>query len=143
MKPRHFAVPDPLNPGALSFWFVRSALGADPIEPWPNAKAWGAVRRADVPPEILADRQALERWLNDLEASGLRAVEAAILADPAAAATRFAEHHRRCFYCGKPLTDERSMAYGVGPDCRRGMAVADLLDLFKLAKATRFAGGTP
>jgi hypothetical protein len=41
----------------------------------------------------------------------------AVLADPVAAARRFADELGQCSDCGRPLTNEESRARGIGPDC--------------------------
>jgi len=124
MKARYFAVPDPLKPGALSLWRVRSNGPIDrssSIEPWPASakKTWGIVRRADVPADVLNDSGALNKWLDEVETNALQTVAATINADPEAAAQAFAKRAVRCFCCARPLTDAQSKAHGLGPDCRR------------------------
>ena len=42
----------------------------------------------------------------------------AILADPLAAAKRFAQETTHCYVCGRRLTDAHSRELGIGPDCR-------------------------
>jgi hypothetical protein len=66
-------------------------------------------------------RRFLNRYRSDYQDRVGRAereasVEA-ILADPDAAAMRFARETVRCFLCGRRLTDAVSRARGTGPDC--------------------------
>lgn len=53
-------------------------------------------------------------------------VAEAIGADPEMAAARFARCFSSCCCCNKEMTDPYSIAYGVGPECRRGTPAARL-----------------
>jgi len=123
---RFFAVPDPLRPGAMSYW-SRTKNGE--TVPWPKRhNRWdhAVIPASEVPSEGFADWWAQERFREEYAArhadrvrAALDTVNAAIDADPFGAATSFALHFTVCFCCGKTLTDAQSKAYGVGPECIR------------------------
>ena len=61
-------------------------------------------------------------WVSSrkIDAAELRAVEAALAefnADPAAAAASYGHAVGSCCFCGRELTDERSVSVGYGPIC--------------------------
>lgn len=140
--PEYFAVPDPLEPRMLSLWFRASrGLHAGRLRPWPPESRWGRLSVADVPfdrrrrPALFDDFVAKHR---DRVAAALGVVEVAIADRPMLAAALFSGFSSKCCFCGKPLTDARSKALAIGPDCRRGMSVEVLA---AYADAVRAAAG--
>lgn len=71
-------------------------------------------------------RWAGRTWLNRFRSDELGrvgrdeavVVRKAIAADPLGAGMLFARELTRCRVCGRMLTDEKSRALGIGPDCR-------------------------
>ena len=47
-----------------------------------------------------------------------------IATDPMAFIKKFGEHYARCARCGAELTDEKSRATYLGPDCRKALGVS-------------------
>lgn len=126
-KPDYFAVPDPLDPTQMSYWY-RPVRGrqAGQILPWPPRRSrWGRLGVKDIPVDKAADPAGwgafVDAYFGKVRAARA-AVEAAIEADPDTAAARFAVFGFRCCFCSKVLTDERSKVYGVGPECRQGVS---------------------
>jgi hypothetical protein len=147
VRPDYFAVPDPLDPDwpdstRLSYWYrPKRGRKAGEILPWPPQRnRWGALYRADVlaqPPDK-RDVYRLNHWTT--VRAGRRWVEEVIANNPVECAARFAASKSICCCCGKALTDERSKTYGIGPDCRQGVAPAVLAALIEKMAAVHAAG---
>jgi Family of unknown function (DUF6011) len=142
VRPDYFAVPDPLDPTKLSYWYrPKRGRKAGRLQPWPPRRNdWGALYRTDVlaqPPEE-RDEYRIAHWKRIR--AGREEVTRVIEADPTLAAARFAECHSICCCCGKSLTDERSKAYGVGPDCRSGLRPEALAALIAKMAEVHAAG---
>jgi hypothetical protein len=138
-KPDYFAVPDPLDPEKkLSYWYrPKRGKNAGRLQQWPlRRNNWGVLWSKDVlalPPQERDDYR-IAHW-NRVRAAR-EEVTRLIQADPVGAAAKFADCHSICCCCGKGLTDERSKAYGIGPDCRQGIDQATLAELVAcMAKA--------
>jgi hypothetical protein len=112
----------------MSYWHRNKA---GDLVPWPlRHNRWDhvVVDPSELPPGGFADWLAEERFRDEYAKkheervrAAMEIVGAAIEADPVTAGARFALHHTLCFCCGKPLTEDQSKAYGIGPDCRRDM----------------------
>jgi Family of unknown function (DUF6011) len=63
--------------------------------------------------------------VKDIRRASMREIEE----HPEEAAARFAVLQSTCCCCGKALTDERSKAYGVGPECRAGLPPEALMTI--------------
>jgi hypothetical protein len=136
VRPDYFAVPDPLDerwldpdylgPTRLSYWYrPKRGKKAGQLQSWPPQRnRWGRLTWAEVNAQPVDQREAFQinHWTR--VRAGREEVAKAIEADPVLAAARFAECHSICCCCGKGLTDERSKAYGIGPDCRSGISGA-------------------
>jgi hypothetical protein len=142
MRPDYFAVPDPLDPGKLCYWYrPKHGKKAGRLEKWPPRRSdWGALYRKDVaaqPPDQRVEYQ-MAHWQR------VRAAREEIVntidADPGLAAARFAAARSACCFCGRELTDERSKTYGVGPDCRSGMPPEKLTQLIGAMRRAHAAG---
>lgn len=120
----YYAVPDPDDPNVITYWRVTRPRGRGPTRliPWPAGAHYGPPRprRADAPQQADQLREYLFVYRDRLTRHRDQ-VTAAITANPAAAAKRFADLTTRCHSCGRPLTDPASKTYGLGPDCRAGI----------------------
>ncbi len=142
VRPDYFAVPDPLDPSKLSYWYrPKRGKKAGQLRGWPPRRNdWGVLYRKDVlaqPPEQRADYQ-IAHWQRIRAAR--EEIAKTIDADPTLAAARFAACHSICCCCGKGLTDERSKAYGIGPECRSGMKPETLTALTSAMREVHAAG---
>jgi hypothetical protein len=142
VRPDYFATDDPLDPSKLSYWYrPKRGRRAGEILPWPPRRnRWGILLRAvvlEVPLEQRDDYR-IAHWKRVRE--GREIVKEMIRRDPVGAAARFAAAQSICCCCGKALTDERSRAYGIGPDCRQGVKPEVLAELIEWMEAAH-AGG--
>ncbi len=132
-EPRYFAVIDPLDPERMTYWF-RSKRGrkAGRLRPWPKDRSPWSVHIRDLPEAGGFDTPANRAYTDEYFARARIAraeIERAIETDPQTAAARFSRLQTTCCCCGKQLTEEHSKAYGIGPECRKGMP-AELLARF-------------
>jgi hypothetical protein len=104
----HYAVPDPHDPGRLTFWAVVGGVARD----WPAGTRWRPIAPRGLAPD---DRDA---WYQDVYYPWRAKVAEAIDADPAAAAAAFTaeagdvdppERPRRGRSPGKPRTRGRAV----------------------------------
>jgi hypothetical protein len=119
----YYAVPDPDEPGAMTYWRARGGR----TQPWP-AKAWyGPARplRRDVPTDRDKRSAFISAWNLRYFAWHDRLL-AALTADLDGARARFAVFQIRCCSCGRALRDAKSKTFGIGPECRRGESEAVL-----------------
>ncbi len=127
IEPRYFAVADPVDPGRMTYW---RRDGGGRYRPWPAKARYGpdlwrdpGEGREHVIPAGLGDADR-KRWLLDwagrVSGPWHAQVQAAIEADPAGAAARFAALRCCCACCGRKLKDPTGRTYGVGPECRDG-----------------------
>lgn len=108
--PRYFAVPDPADPGKMTYWYLSSRHG---LREWPpTMRTYGYWPTAGHPHRERAAYRV--------------AVLAAIEADRNMCAARFAKWTSRCCCCGRGLTEKQSKTFGIGPYCRRGAPPAVL-----------------
>jgi Family of unknown function (DUF6011) len=138
VRPDYFAVPDPLDPTKLSYWYrPKRGRRAGKLQPWPPRRnRWGILLAKDVlaQPVEQRDEYRIAHWKRVRAAR--EEIAQAIESDPIGAAARFAAAHSACCCCGKALTDERSKTYGIGPDCRQGIYPEILaLHIQSMAKA--------
>lgn len=122
----YYAVPDPHDPATMTFW-RRDKRGR--VGPWPANAAYGPrLARSNVPENLRGGDRAqwVQQWLRDVLAPWREQIDAVIEADPDGCRARFAWWCVRCGFCGRRLTDATSKTYGVGPECRRGLSVAEL-----------------
>jgi len=140
----YYAVPDPTNPSAMTYW-RRDRRGR--LAPWPPRARYGpTLTPADIPDHLAG--QDRREWISDWARAHLwpwhEAVHAAIDADPDGCAARFAAMAARCCRCGRALTDPESKTYGIGPECRRDVP-AELLTALAgaVARAHASAATTP
>lgn len=113
----YFAVPDPSDATRMTYW--REAGGKR--KPWPAKATYGpALYRTDLPDGL--DWQARQDWIADWMRANAwpwyEQVNAAIEADRAGCARRFAEFTSRCCQCGRKLRDPATKVEGIGPECR-------------------------
>ena len=132
--PAYFAVPDPLDPGVMTYWYrVKRGRSAGQLAPWPPKARYHPATWRDIPKGLTADEQreaVLAYYAPVMEAR--REIALIIDADPDTAAARFAALRTACCHCGKALTDDRSRVYGIDPECRHGTPPA-LLDRYAAA----------
>ncbi len=142
VRPHYFAVPDPLDPDRLSYWYrPKRGRDAGKILPWPlRRNRWGVLLRKDVlaQPVEQRDEYRIVHWKRVREAR--QEIADRIEKDPIGCAARFAAAQSICCCCGKGLTDERSKTYGIGPDCRSGINPAVLILLIERMAAAHAAG---
>lgn len=142
VQPDYFAVPDPLDPFKLSYWYrPKRGRQAGELQPWPPRRnRWGRLLRADVLAQPVEQRMAyqINHWKRVRD--GRREVAQQIDTDPTGAAARFAAAQSICCCCGKGLTDERSKTYGIGPDCRAGVQPETLASLIAAMAVVHAAG---
>ena len=132
-EPSYFAVWGHYDRTGLTkfhFWYrVRIGRQAGKIQPWPPTRSrFGTLFARDIPSEqecrdtfSCSVREWRERYwqdVRDVRDAALREIDE----HPEDAAAMFAAFHSYCCCCGKGLTDERSKVYGIGPECRRGLA---------------------
>jgi hypothetical protein len=118
----YYAIPDPHDPGRMTYWY-RTKRGRIMPHP-PKARYGPMLYRKDVPADL--DPEAREAWVSDWFVNVSRpwhaAVREALKGDLFEAGLRFAQLRSRCCCCGRSLTDPDSKAYGIGPECRIGVA---------------------
>jgi hypothetical protein len=66
----------------------------------------------------------------------------ALVADHQSACLRYAEKINKCCCCNKPLTDERSRYYGIGPDCEQKGYMAWVIDRVEEHKGVYVPGAS-
>lgn len=140
---RYFATPDPLDDSKISFWYEPDR-GRDKgkIKPWPPQRnKWGKLTWKDVRAAVgdnastEKQREYVRQWFKNVRFE--REVVAACLSEPEfaeLAAARFSRYCIRCCNCGKALTEERSVTYGIGPECRHGASPGFLSALMERVK---------
>jgi hypothetical protein len=136
--PARYAIPDPLDPGKVSYWY-RPERGRDKgkLRPWPPQRnTWGRLYYRNMPDG--SARTAANRAFADAHWAKVRqarkAAVAEIEASPELAAARFARYAVACSACGKAMWDERSVTYGIGPECRRGASPGFLSRMLEVTK---------
>jgi hypothetical protein len=131
--PEYFAVPDPLDPDKLCYWYRhKRGRHAGQLSPWPPRRnRWGRLTWAEVNAQPERDREDYQvaHWAKVRAAR--QQIQQAIADDPDLAAARWSLAHSSCCFCGKALTDQRSKAYGIGPDCRAGAPPEVLAELIR------------
>ncbi len=135
----YYAVPDP-RAGAeeITYWY-RGEKGRKrkrPVfEPWPARSRYVPVLTSwdEVPYAKGTDeaRWYLRAWYEIMVDPYRAAIVEAIVADPAAAARRFAKWAVRCCVCGRKLTHETSKVVGIGPECGKGVPEEVLANRFR------------
>ncbi|MET9321926.1 DUF6011 domain-containing protein [Streptomyces sp. NPDC003038] len=123
----YYAIPDPDDADVMTYWRRTRTARTNALKPWPTRAWYGpkVPRRSEVPMDRLARAEFVAAWSTSRRAY-LDQVVAVIAADPVAAGRRFADFGIRCCQCGRPLSDDTSKAYGIGPECRSGIP-ADVL----------------
>lgn len=129
-----YAIPDPHDSDTVSYWRrkdikTRSGGTRSQFAAWPlKARNGPILLKRDVPKQLRGRERSewVASWFADVRGLYEASVIAAILADPVAAGTRFAELTSRCCSCARTLTDDLSKCYGIGPECRSGIS-ADVL----------------
>lgn len=122
----YYAVPDPHDPGTLTFW-RRDKRGR--VQPWPSKARYGPQLTVDDVPAHLrrVDRERwAQQWHRDVLSPWREQINDTIEADPHGCRSRFAWWCVRCGFCGRRLTDAASKTYGIGPECRRSLPVSTL-----------------
>lgn len=114
MTTQFFAVPDPAQPEVMTYW-RRDESGM--LQAWPKHAIYGP-RPDGVFGRSTRELLRLRRWRDDHWTPWRAQIEAAIEAEPGAAAARFSRLTVRCGVCGRKLTDATSRNLGIGPDCR-------------------------
>jgi len=154
--PRYFATVDHYDacglPSKVGLWY-ESPIGRHKgeIRPWPPKRSdFGHLFTRDVPDEKTCRDVygcSVREW-RDLFWQDVKAVRAAALEqirqDPWLCGARFARLHASCCHCGRAMWDEHSVAYGIGPECRRGAspeALQRLAGLTARERAAAAAGG--
>lgn len=123
----YYAVPDPTDPEAMTYWRHTSTGRRPGLKPWPVKAMYGPVLyRKDVPPGLRTEqrRDWLQAWLRDVHHPWHAAIRESIATDPTRAGKRFADMSTRCCSCGRALTEEYSKVVGIGPECRQGLNAA-------------------
>lgn len=142
VQPDYFAVPDPLDPEKLSYWYrPKRGRKAGKLQPWPPRRNdWGRLTLGALQgmPSYQREDFQVRFWAQVREAR--RSVNHQIDTDPIGCAARFAAAQSICCCCGKGLTDERSKAYGIGPDCRSGIEPEVLATLIERMTVAHAAG---
>jgi hypothetical protein len=112
----YYAVPDPDDAAKLTLWRVVNGL---PHPSPANARYGPRLLKTAIPADLNRDgqREFIRTFHETVRLPWVRAVHAAIAADPDGAGDRFAETTVHCRDCGRPLTDETSKARRRGPDC--------------------------
>jgi len=146
---RYFATVDDYDacglPSKIGLWYESPAgRHQGEIRPWPPKRSdFGRLYVRDIP-GVQTCREVFGcspgEW-QDLFRQDVRAVRAdameQIRQDPWLCGARFARLHAACCHCGKAMSDERSVAYGIGPECRRGAAPEVLQRLAELTARER------
>lgn len=113
----------------LHYWYrVQRGRDEGRIRPWPPGRShFGRLALRDIPDvgtcqEVFdcTPREWEQRFWEDVK-DVRQAAMREIAECPEEAAARFAVLQSTCCCCGKALTDERSKAYGIGPECRAGL----------------------
>ena len=126
----------------VHYWY-RSQRGkrAGKILPWPPRRShFGVLYSKDIPADLTGearDRWA-QCWFNEMHVirlSALREIEDR----PDECAASFARLRACCCCCGKALDEPRSVAYGIGPECRTGMPPAMLTKISAIVARDRAA----
>ena len=119
-------LPDPSGKPRITLWASsrrwRTVPPAWPYRVWPPKARHPGPRWASFVGTTTSPRDdfaAFNRADWEYRAEVIRRIEA----DPLSAASRFTFLHSNCAYCGKPITHEESIAYGIGSDCRRQLAL--------------------
>lgn len=123
----YYAVLDPHDVGTMTYWRRTSTAKTDSLRAWP-AKAWygpPVPRRAELP-EVREERDVFVAAWQQARRTYLGRVVDSIAERPEVAARCFAALCIRCWSCGRPLYDDTSKVFGIGPDCRGGMDSAVL-----------------
>jgi hypothetical protein len=137
-EPARYAIPDPLDPAKVSYWYrPDSGREKGKLMPWPPRRnTWGRLFYKDMPDGRA--QTATNRAFADAHWAGVREARktaaAEIDANPELAAARFARYSAACCSCGKAMWDERSVTYGIGPECRRGASPAFLSRMLEVTK---------
>jgi Family of unknown function (DUF6011) len=126
----------------LHYWYrVKSGRHEGTIRPWPPGRShFGVLCKRDIPDEQTCRATfdcTPDEWsrmffadVKDVRTAALREIEE----HPEEAAARFAVLQSTCCCCcGKALTDERSRAYGIGPECRAGLSPEALMRISEQA----------
>jgi Family of unknown function (DUF6011) len=128
----------------LAYWY-RSPRGKDAgkIKPWPPRRSsFFKLLHSDVPRLPADERKAwVLRWFaerHEMEWSAILEIEE----DPERCSAQFASLQAFCCCCGKGLDDERSVAYGIGPECRSGLSADVITRIIEMVARCR-AGGPP
>lgn len=142
--PARYAIPDALDPAKVSYWY-RPDRGGDKgaLKAWPPQRnTWGQLLYKDMPDgkahTAAGHAFAEAHWARVRQAR--KAAAAEIEANPELAAARFARYQTSCCACGRAMWDERSVTYGIGPECRRYANpefLSRMLEVTKLAFAER------
>lgn len=134
----YYALRDPTG-DAMTYWRRSETKGRQEFTPWPSKTEYGPL--LNVPAGLRGQQRSewVTWWYWEVRHPWDQAVAAALLADPVAAARRFAEFATRCCCCGRTLTDARSKVYGIGPECRTGITVGTLAALYVPAVAAAHA----
>jgi hypothetical protein len=139
--PARYAIPDPLDPGKVSYWY-RPERGQEKgkLLPWPPQRnKWGQrLYRKDLPvpgePSSSPANRAFAAAFWDRVREARETAIAEIEANPELAAARFARYCKCCCACGKVMWEERSVVYGIGPECRRGASPEFLSRMIEATK---------
>jgi hypothetical protein len=114
----------------LHYWYrVQRGRDEGRIRPWPPGRShFGVLYKRDIPDEqtcretfdCTSKEWELQFWedVKDVRQAAMRE----IAEHPEEAAARFAVLQSTCCCCGRALTEDRSKAYGIGPECREGAA---------------------
>ncbi|MBV6697479.1 hypothetical protein KV557_10115 [Kitasatospora aureofaciens] len=126
----YYAVPCPNDPALMTYWRRTTTSTTNALTRWPAKAAYGPrpPRRSEMPDDRAEWKAILDAWSDRATAYHQR-ILTAVLADPAAAARRFADLRTKCSQCGRPLRDAESKLYAVGPDCRGAMDPAWLAQI--------------
>ena len=124
----------------LHYWYrVRTGRDTGCIKPWPPRRShFGRLYTKDIPDAEWC-REVFDctpdEWVHFYFADVRDVAQDAlteIREHPEQAAARFAALQSHCCCCGKGLRDERSKAYGIGPECRAGLPPGVLARLSEL-----------
>lgn len=115
----YYAVPDPDDPGTMTYWRQRTDTHGPALTSWPPRARYGPlVYRRDVPKDPDERRAFAERYHARL-AAWMDRVRDALTDDIDGARARFAVFQVRCCVCGRALRDAKSKTLGMGPECRK------------------------
>lgn len=118
--PEYFALPNPDQPDQMTFWRRPEGCHATPH---PHRAHYGpTLLKSDVPKDLRGEAKArwVNGWYQTVAYPWRDRMRAAIDADEATCAARYAVIHERCCCCNRELKDPDSLRVGVGPDCRDG-----------------------